>query len=130
MFDVVNKLKSNGVAIVYVSHRMKEIFEIANKVTVLRDGKKSINSIYHDTTEDELISSMVGQEVGNLYPEKSNEISKEPVLSVKNFYLTNRKSVSFNLYKGEILGFYGLVGSGTHTLAERLFGLKKKVWGQ
>jgi ABC-type sugar transport system ATPase subunit len=125
MFDVVNQLKNNGVAIVYVSHRMKEIFEIADKVTVLRDGKKVSTHKIQETNEDKLINDMVGQEVGNLYPPKTNTVSSEPILSVENFSLTKEHEVSFELYKGEILGFFGLVGSGTHTLAERLFGLKR-----
>jgi ABC-type sugar transport system ATPase subunit len=125
MFNVVKQLKKNGVAIVYVSHRMKEIFEIADKVTVLRDGKKVSTKLINETTEEELINSMVGQEVGNLYPDTYHEISKEVVLSVKDFHITSKDKVSFDLHKGEILGFYGLVGSGTHTLAERLFGIRR-----
>ncbi|MEK3888382.1 sugar ABC transporter ATP-binding protein [Bacillus sp. FSL K6-3431] len=127
MFNVVNQLKRNGVAIVYVSHRMKEIFEIADKVTVLRDGKRVSTKLINETTEEELINSMVGQEVGNLYPNTNHEIAKDIVLSTRDFYITNKDRVSFDLHKGEILGFYGLVGSGTHTLAERLFGLRKGI---
>ncbi|MCJ7842970.1 sugar ABC transporter ATP-binding protein [Lederbergia sp. NSJ-179] len=125
MFNVIKQLRKNGVAIVYVSHRMKEIFEIADKVTVLRDGKKVSTKLINETTEEELIHSMVGQEVGNLYPDSTHIPSKEVVLSAKDFYITDEDKVSFDLHKGEILGFYGLVGSGIHTLAERLFGLRK-----
>lgn len=125
MFTVVEQLKKQGVAIVYVSHRMKEVFEIADKVTVLRDGKKIATQSISETTESELISMMVGKEVGNLYPEKEYESSGEIVLNVKDLSLDQDHKVSFQLKQGEILGLFGLVGSGTHTLAERLFGLRK-----
>jgi ABC-type sugar transport system ATPase subunit len=125
MFDVVNQLKKNGVAIVYVSHRMKEIFEIADKVTVLRDGKKIGTKSIKETNENELISMMIGKEVGDLYPKRRKPISEEIVLDVQNLKLDAKSNLSFTLKKGEILGLFGLKGSGTHTLAERLFGLKK-----
>ncbi|MCT2534737.1 sugar ABC transporter ATP-binding protein [Aquibacillus koreensis] len=125
MFDVVKQLRNNGVAIVYVSHRMNEIFKIADKVTVLRDGGKVSTNKITETTEDQLISEMVGKEVGDLYPDKTKRIFNESVLNVNDFDITSKHKVSFSLRRGEILGFFGLVGSGTHTLAERIFGLKK-----
>lgn len=125
MFDVIEQLKSNGVAIVYVSHRMKEIVAIADKVTVLRDGVKVSTRTLNETSEDQIISEMVGKKVGNLYPKKLNKAQNQAIMSVKNFELTQQHQISFDLKEGEILGFFGLVGSGTHTLAERLFGLKK-----
>jgi ABC-type sugar transport system ATPase subunit len=125
MFEVINQLKKQGVAIVYVSHRMKEVFEIADKVTVLRDGKKISTKSISETTENQLISMMVGKEVGDLYPEKKKAISDHTILSVKDLTLDDTHKVSFELKQGEILGLFGLVGSGTHTLAERLFGLRK-----
>ena len=125
MFDVIEQLKSNGVAIVYVSHRMKEIVAIADKVTVLRDGVKVSTRTLNETSEDQIISEMVGKKVGNLYPKKLNKAQNQAIVSVKNFELTQQHQISFDLKEGEILGFFGLVGSGTHTLAERLFGLKK-----
>lgn len=124
MFNVVRKLKNNGVAIVYVSHRMKEILEIADKVTVLRDGKKVTTDYMKETSQDQIISNMIGRNVDNLYPEKITRHTTETVLKLDNLDLTKKHRVSFELKKGEILGIFGLVGSGTNTLAKRIFGLK------
>ncbi|HUC94268.1 MAG TPA: sugar ABC transporter ATP-binding protein [Paenibacillus sp.] len=125
MFEVVRRLRHQGVAIVYVSHRMKEIFEIADKVTVLRDGKKIDTRPIGEVTEQKLIRMMVGKEVGNLYPVRITEAQPQQVLQVDEMSLDASHKVSFELHKGEILGLFGLVGSGTHTVAERLFGLRK-----
>jgi ABC-type sugar transport system ATPase subunit len=131
MFDVVKQLKKQGVAIVYVSHRMKEVFQISDKVTVLRDGKKIATQEMKETSEGQLISMMIGKEVGNLYPTNKKSISDQTTLKVKDLQLGKKHHVSLELKKGEILGVFGLMGSGTHTLAERLFGLKKgkgQIW--
>ncbi|GGA28364.1 sugar ABC transporter ATP-binding protein [Paenibacillus physcomitrellae] len=125
MFDVVKLLKSQGVAIVYVSHRMKEIFEIADKVTVLRDGKKIDTRSIGEVTEQILIQMMVGKEVNQLYPVREQEPREEKALEVKELSLDDKHTVSFGLRKGEILGLFGIPGSGSHTVAERLFGLKR-----
>jgi ABC-type sugar transport system ATPase subunit len=94
-------------------------------VTVLRDGRKISTKPISETTETQLISMMVGKEVGDLYPKKTKVLSDYTVLSVKDLALDDTHNVSFELKQGEILGLFGLVGSGTHTLAERLFGLRK-----
>jgi len=125
MFDVVNRLRAQGVAIVYVSHRMKEIFEIADKVTVLRDGTKIDTRSIDEVTEQSLIQMMVGKEVSQLYPVREQEPGDEVVLQVNGLTLDSSHSVSFELRRGEILGLFGLPGSGSHTIAERLFGLKR-----
>ncbi|GGG70677.1 sugar ABC transporter ATP-binding protein [Paenibacillus radicis (ex Gao et al. 2016)] len=125
MFDVVNRLRAQGVAIVYVSHRMKEIFEIADKVTVLRDGAKIDTRMIGEVTEQSLIQMMVGKAVGQLYPVREQQQDQEVVLQVKELSLDSTHRVSFELRRGEILGLFGVPGSGTHTIAERLFGLKR-----
>lgn len=125
MFDVVKRLKAQGVAIVYVSHRMKEIFEIADKVTVLRDGAWIDTRRIEEVTEQSLIQMMVGKEVNQLYPIRDQEPGDERVLEVRQLSLDATHAVSFELRKGEILGLFGLPGSGSHTIAERLFGLKR-----
>ncbi|WP_028561059.1 sugar ABC transporter ATP-binding protein [Paenibacillus pinihumi] len=125
MFEVVERLKAQGVAIVYVSHRMKEIFEIADKVTVLRDGRKIATRNISEVTEQSLIRMMVGKEVSQLYPVRPFQQRKETVLQVKQLSLDAAHAVSFQLHKGEILGLFGLPGSGSHTIACRLFGLAK-----
>jgi len=125
MFKVIKRLKNNGVAIVYVSHRMKEIMQIADKVTVLRDGKKVSTKLITETSEDQIISDMIGQEISDLYPTRTKLDNNETILSLKEFYLNENSKVTLELKKGEILGLFGLVGSGIQTLAERIFGLKK-----
>lgn len=125
MFEVIRKLKEQGVCIVYVSHRMKEIFEIADKVTVLRDGKKVSTQRIADVSENDLVRLMVGKEVGHLYPERLPLTESPTVLKVSDLSLDAKHNVSFELKKGEVLGLFGLVGSGTHTTAERLFGLRR-----
>ncbi|MCM3762963.1 sugar ABC transporter ATP-binding protein [Alkalihalobacillus oceani] len=125
MLEVVRRLKEKGVAIVYVSHRMPEVFEIADKVTVLRDGNKIATKPVQETTQSELISMMVGKAVDELYPSKTKAISEDAVLAVQDLEITPRHQVSFELRKGEIVGLFGLVGAGTHNVAQRLFGLKR-----
>ncbi|MFS0726912.1 sugar ABC transporter ATP-binding protein [Paenibacillus sp. 1P07SE] len=124
MFDVVKRLRDQGVAIVYVSHRMKEIFEIADKVTVLRDGAWIDTRPIGEVTEQQLIHMMVGKEVSRLYPDREQKPGDEIMLEVKGLSLDSTHHVSFKLHKGEILGLFGIPGSGTHTIAERLFGLR------
>lgn len=125
MFEVIRRLRSQGVAIVYVSHRMKEIFEIADKVTVLRDGHKVATQPIGEVTEQSLIQMMVGKEVQQLYPVRKQPHGKEIVLKVRDLSLDTSHKISFELRKGEIVGLFGIPGSGSHTVAERLFGLKR-----
>ncbi|WP_139997476.1 sugar ABC transporter ATP-binding protein [Paenibacillus paridis] len=125
MFEVVNRLRAQGVAIVYVSHRMKEIFEIADKVTVLRDGTKIDTRSIDEVTEQSLIQMMVGKEVNQLYPVRKQEHGEKVVLQVNQLSLDSTHRISFELRRGEILGLFGVPGSGSHTIAERLFGLKR-----
>ncbi|UOQ86998.1 sugar ABC transporter ATP-binding protein [Gracilibacillus salinarum] len=125
MLEVVMRLKEQGVAIVYVSHRMPEVFEIADRVTVLRDGKKIATKRTKETTQDQIINMMVGREVAELYPNKTKIRSEEVVLDVQEMTLGPNQKVNFQVRKGEIVGLFGLMGAGTHNVAERLFGLKK-----
>ena len=121
LFTIVKKLKSKNVTILYISHRLEEVFEICDRVSVMRDGRYITT---HDTakvTKKELIGDMIGRELSEDYPGgggKQNEIA----LSVKGLTTEKIKDVSFDLYKGEILGFGGLVGSGRTETARALFG--------
>lgn len=125
MFQVMCKLKEQGVGIVYVSHRMQEVFEIADTITVLRNGKKISTLSSDETTQSEIISMMIGRDDSDLYPEKRAEKSKEIILSVRQLELTKNHEVTFDIYKGEILSLFGLVGSGAINVAERIFGVRK-----
>ena len=117
MFDLVRTLKRQGVTVIYISHRLAEAFELADRITVLRDGKyiKTLNA--KETNRQELISLMVGRTLGETYPEKKYK-SEEVLLEVEGL-CTERflKNVSFKLHRGEILGFGGLVGAGRTELA-------------
>ncbi len=125
LFEIIRKLKKDGISIVYISHRLEEIFKIADLVTVLRDGKTIISDKVGNLNRDLLIRHMVGREIINIYPDK--KISrKEKLMEVKNL---NREGVlfdiNFDLYRGEILGIAGLVGSGRTELLRALFGVDK-----
>lgn len=122
MFEVVKKLKEKGVTIIYISHRLEEIFAICDRVSVMRDGKHILTKNVKDTNVNELISNMVGREVSDIYPKREIKKDQKTILEVNN--LTNKKvkNVSFKLKTGEILGIGGLVGSGRTELAMALFG--------
>ncbi len=123
LFKVTNMLKSQGVGIVYISHRLEELAQIADRATVMRDGCYIGTVDYAATTIDELIAMMVGRDLGTIFPKRSNEPSEEVVLDVKNL---NRRGVlhdiNFHLKRGEILGFAGLMGAGRTEVARALFG--------
>lgn len=129
LFKVINKLKSEGKAIAYISHRLSEIFEICDYVTVLRDGKFIGQDQVSNIDEDKLISMMVGRSLEEQFP-KVDHKSGEVLLSVKN--LNNRyiKNVSFELKKGEILGVSGLMGAGRTELCKSIYGAYRLDSGQ
>lgn len=123
LFETIRKLKKQGVGIIYISHRMIELFEISDKVTVLRDGNYIGTKVTKDTNNDELIAMMVGRELNNYYTRTFNKLG-DTVLEVKNL---NKKGVlndiSFSIKKGEILGFSGLMGAGRSEVMRAIFGI-------
>ncbi len=126
LFEVLRNLKKQGVTILFISHRLEEIFEIADRVTVLRNGELVSTSSVSDTTMDELVAMMVGRELENRFPEKPSIELGKTILKVEN--ITSEpffRNISFEVKKGEILGIAGLVGCGSTQLGEALFGLKK-----
>lgn len=122
LFDVIRELKTENKAIVYISHRLKEVFEICDRATVLRDGKLIDERMISDLDEDEIIKLMVGRTLDEQFPYLMTQVS-ENVLEVIN--LTNKyvKNISFSLKKGEVLGISGLVGAGRSELGKTIFGL-------
>jgi len=125
LFNLLLKLKSNKVGIIYISHHLNEIFEICDRVTILRDGKKIITKDIGETNEKELATLMLGREMSE-YSEgvSKSALRNKVVLELKNFSKKNNfKNINFKLYKGEILGFFGLIGSGRTELARALFGI-------
>ena len=121
LFSIIAELKKANCGIIYITHKMDEIFEIADRVTVMRDGQKILTSPIREITRDGLITAMVGREIKDLYPVKGRTIG-EVVLEVENLNSGIVKDVSFNAKKGEIVGFYGLMGCGCDRAMACLFG--------
>ncbi len=131
LFRIINELKSNGVAIIYISHRLEEIFEIADEVTIMRDGNYIGEWPIDEITLDMVISKMVGRELTKRFPPKHN-VPGDVILKAENLTSINPKSfkdVSFELRHGEILGVGGLVGAQRTELMESVFGLRHIVRG-
>lgn len=132
LFRIIRKLRSNGVGIIYISHKMEEIKEISDEITILRDGKWISTSDVSKITTEQIISMMVGRDLTERFPKKDNE-TKELILEVKNLTALNQPSindVSFELHKGEILGIAGLVGSKRTEIVETIFGIRPKKSGE
>lgn len=129
LFKVIENLKNKGIAIIYISHRMEEIFSICDRVEVLRDGKYAGNALIKDIDNDKLIAMMVGRKIEDQFPYK--KINKdEIILEVNN--LSSEAGVekaSFHVKSGEILGIAGLMGSGRTELVKTIFGAYKKTAG-
>ncbi len=123
LFKVIQKLKKENVAIIYISHRLQEIMEIGDTLTVLRDGTLVRTLPVSDVTEDQMVKMMVGREISNYYYKPVAPKEHEEVLEVKNLTRGNAfKNVSFRLYKGEVLGVAGLIGAGRTEVMRAVFG--------
>ncbi len=132
LFKIIRALKEKGVAIIYISHKMEEILKISDEVTVMRDGKWIATKPAGELTTDIIIKLMVGRDLTNRFPEKTNRPG-ETILKVENLTATYQPSiqeVSFDLRKGEILGVAGLVGSKRTDIVEALFGIRHKAKGR
>ncbi len=130
LFKLIEKLKSEGVGIIYISHRMEEIFTICDKVTVIRDGKTVGTREVAGASREELIAMMVGRSLTQYYT-KDNHMRDEVVLRAEDFVTEyTPHKLSFELHRGEILGFSGLIGAGRSELMRAIFGADKKVGGK
>ena len=133
LFRIMNDLRDKGVAMVYISHKMDEIKRIADDITVMRDGTYVGTWPAAEMTTDQIITKMVGRELTNVYPPRENKPGDEVVMEVKNLCSIHAKSfqnVSFQLHKGEILGFGGLVGAQRTELMEGIFGIRGIASGE
>ena len=131
LFSIIRKLKERGCGIVYISHKMDEIFEICDDITILRDGQWIITCSLQGMDMDQIISLMVGRELTQRFPERHHE-PQEVILKVSNLTAKNQPSiqdVSFELRKGEILGIAGLVGARRTDIVETIFGIREKASG-
>ena len=125
LFNIIKKLKEDGITTIYISHRLEEIFEIADRVTVMRDGQHIITDDVSKMDRKKLISYMVGREIENIFPPR--KVNKGKVLlEIKNLSIPGvLNDINFNLRESEILGIAGLVGSGRTELARAIFGVDK-----
>jgi ribose transport system ATP-binding protein len=130
LFGIMRSLKERGVCIFYVSHRLKEVREICDRVTVLRDGRVVASYPTQCVTEEDIARFMVGRSLDTVFPPRDTR-KDEVVLEVRHLTVENAvHDVSFTLYRGEVLGFAGLVGSGRSEMAEGIIGLRKKKNGE
>ena len=133
LFQIISSLKRKRISVIYISHRLEEIFEVADTVTVMRDGATVGTWPIDELTIDSLIREMVGRDMSERFPEPISQPSDEVVLKVEDFTSADPHSfreVSFELHRGEILGIGGLVGAQRTELVEAIFGLRKIVKGR
>ena len=129
LYDLIETLKARGKAILFISHKFDEIFRIADRFTVFRDGQFVADGLMADATEGDLVRMMVGRSVDQIFPTRERNIGP-PVLTVAGYsHPTEFADIGFTLHKGEILGFYGLVGAGRSELMQALFGITRPSKG-
>jgi ribose transport system ATP-binding protein len=131
LFKIIRQLRSEQIGIIYISHRMEEVLDLADRITVLRDGRYVGDLVRAEATHDKIVAMMVGRELSSQYfPPKHDKPAGEEVLAVKDLVVAGaRIGASFSARRGEILGFAGLVGSGRTELMETLFGVTGPLGG-
>ncbi|HEX2130989.1 MAG TPA: sugar ABC transporter ATP-binding protein [Actinophytocola sp.] len=132
LFELIDRLTEQGVGIVYVSHKLDELFRVCDRITVLRDGRLVARTATAETTADELVRQMVGRQVESLFPRMDRTVDRTapPLLDVTGLTSDMVRNVSFSVRAGEVVGFSGLMGSGRTELARALFGLDRTTAGQ
>ncbi len=129
LYELIDRLKADGKAILFISHKFDEIFRIADRYTVFRDGRMVGEGLIAGTTQDDLVRMMVGRDVGQVFPKQEVAIGK-PVLTVSGYrHPTEFEDINFELRRGEILGFYGLVGAGRSEFMQSLIGITRPSAG-
>lgn len=128
-FKIIRQLKENGATIIFISHRLEEVFELCDRVTVLCDGKFVVTKDIEDVNKKQLIAYMVGRELGDTYPE-GGMAQQENILEVSHMSNERLHDVSFSVKKGEVLGFGGLVGAGRTEMARAVFGADRIQSGE
>lgn len=126
LFEVMKNLKDKGLSIIYISHRLEEVIELCDRITVLRDGRyiETVENKEHHVAKDYLVNRMVGRDLVDYFPKKTADVQDETVLDVKGLGKVGiYKDISFELKKGEILGFSGLVGAGRSEIMKSIFGV-------
>ena len=128
LFSIINKLKAQGVTIIYISHRMEEVFELADSITILRDGRHISTCPMEGLSRKDIIRMMVGRELNESYPVRSTAVG-EPVLELDHLSGNGDYDISLTLHRGEILGLAGLIGAGRTELAKLIYGAAKRTGG-
>ena len=126
---IIKDLRSRGISIIYISHKLDEIFDYCDIVTIMRDGHVIDTKPIAELTRSEMIAKMVGRTIDNEYPPRANFVG-EPLLEVRNLNTNKLHDISFTLHKGEILGLVGLVGAGRSELVEGIFGMHELASGE
>lgn len=130
LFNIIRAAKSSGTLVIYISHRLEEVLEIADRVTVLRDGKIMNTVSIKDITLDEIIKMMIGRSLEEKFPEIAPSSSNEVVLKLESIHIPGScENVSLEVRKGEVLGIFGLAGAGQTRLLRAIFGAEKKLTG-
>ena len=130
LYTIIRNLKKQNKSIIFISHKLDEVMEVCDDFTVLRDGELIKSDTISNTDKDQLITHMAGREVNQIFP-KNNVTIENEIFQVSNFYKkTQFKNINFNLRKKEILGFYGLVGSGRTEIMKSIFGITKPDEGE
>jgi ribose transport system ATP-binding protein len=130
LFEIIRSLKSEGIGIIYISHRMEEVLQLADRITVLRDGQRVGDLSRDEASHDKIVSMMVGRSLSAWFPEKKHIPKPEVILEVREVVVPGAPAgISFAAYRGEILGFAGLVGAGRTELMEVLFGVNPALGG-
>ena len=130
LYTIIRNLKKQNKSIIFISHKLDEVMEVCDDFTVLRDGELIKSDVISNTDKDQLITHMAGREVNQIFP-KNNVAIENEIFQVSNFYKkTQFKNINFNLRKKEILGFYGLVGSGRTEIMKSIFGITKPDEGE
>ena len=129
LFRIVRKLRDQGVAIIFISHRLDEVFELTDRISILRDGEYITTLNTRDTNRAELIRHMVGREMSATFPPRHAEIG-EVALELKHLSGNGVRDISFKAHKGEVLGISGLVGAGRTEIMKVVYGAEKKQYGE
>lgn len=128
LFNIIKKLKEKGIGIIYITHRMNEIYSIGDRISILKDGSNVSTHLINEITMDEICNKMVGRELSLVFPPKSTPSSEE-ILKLEKIYTENISDITFSLKKGEVLGIAGLVGSGRTEILNAIFGVDKILKG-
>lgn len=130
LFSVVERLKKQNVAVIYISHKLNEIVQIGDDISVFKDGELVRTDLVANLSESQMIKLMVGREIGEYHVRAPKPEKMEPVLEVKNLYGDGFSNISFTLHKGEVLGFSGLIGAGRTEVMRAIFGADKYFSGE